>query len=76
MKPASFHAGHAGKRRAVRILVQFVDNPLDSILQVRRIEVDQETDAAVGEPQVGLQLLLEYGCKPLDRLEVPGPSAL
>jgi hypothetical protein len=40
------------------------------ILQVRFIEVDQESDPAVGEPQVGLQLFLEYGCRPIDRLDV------
>jgi hypothetical protein len=35
LKPASFHTGHAGKRRAVGILVQSVDHPLDPMLQVR-----------------------------------------
>ena len=35
MKPVSYHAGHAGKRRAAGMLVQSVDNPLDPRLQVR-----------------------------------------
>jgi hypothetical protein len=58
-KPASFHAGHAGERRAAGILVKSVYYPLDPMLQERFVEVDQQADAAVGEAQVCLQLLLE-----------------
>jgi hypothetical protein len=58
------------------ILVQPVDNALDPRLQVGFIEVGQETDPAVGEPQVGLQLLLEYGSLPRrPTRKVPGRSA-
>jgi hypothetical protein len=62
--------GHAGERRAARILGQSVYDPLDPMLQERFVEVDQAAGPAVGEPQVRLELLLEYGCKPYDRLDL------
>jgi hypothetical protein len=46
------------------------------MLSVRFVEVDQESDPAVGEHQVGLELLLEHGSSTTSYTDSKSPRAL
>jgi hypothetical protein len=86
---ASFHAGHAGERRAAGILVQSVYDPLDPMLQELLVhqqiqhEGILEVEPFEHEPDCLLPFDTEsatnevpFEHRLVDRLERPGPNAL
>jgi hypothetical protein len=56
-------------RLGERIFLESIDNASDPVFDQRHMEVDEQAEAFVGEPEIGEKLLLVYRSEQLDRFD-------